>query len=95
MGTTFTQASIQASRTALREKTALLETMLDRMDQGVMMVNAQGVVDICNRRAIELRPAHVDAIGKGRFAQRLASRMGGIAGPEYIRDAITYVTDRV
>ena len=46
--------SIQASRTALREKTTLLETMLDRMDQGMMMVNAQGVVDICNRRAIEL-----------------------------------------
>jgi putative ATP-dependent endonuclease of OLD family len=37
----------------------------------------------------------VDAIGKGRFAQRLASRMGGIAGPEYIRDAIAFVRDRV
>lgn len=37
----------------------------------------------------------IDTIGKGRFAQRLASRIGGMTPPEYIRDAIQFVVDRV
>jgi diguanylate cyclase (GGDEF)-like protein len=31
-----------------------LETVLERMEQGVMMINADGVVEVCNRRAVEL-----------------------------------------
>lgn len=37
----------------------------------------------------------VEAIGKGRFAQRLASRVEGLAPPAYISDAIAYVVERV
>lgn len=37
----------------------------------------------------------IEAVGKGRFAQRLASRIEGIAPPQYIARAITYVADRV
>lgn len=37
----------------------------------------------------------IEAIGKGRFAQRLASRMGGLEPPAYIRNAIEFVVDRV
>ncbi len=37
----------------------------------------------------------INEIGKGRFAQRLASRIIGIEPPVYIDDAITYVGDRV
>ncbi len=37
----------------------------------------------------------IDAIGKGRFAQRLASRMGELAPPTYISEAIDYVANRV
>ncbi|HEY0329859.1 MAG TPA: AAA family ATPase [Rhodopseudomonas sp.] len=37
----------------------------------------------------------IEAIGKGRFAQRLATRIGGIAPPEYISGAIQFVVDRV
>jgi len=37
----------------------------------------------------------IDAIGKGRFAQRLASRMGEMEPPAYISNAIKFVTDRV
>ena len=33
----------------------------------------------------------IDAIAKGRFAQRLASRLKGDICPEYIRDAITFL----
>lgn len=48
------QHDLRSGRAALREKTSLLETMLERMEQGVLMVNAQGIVEICNRKAIEL-----------------------------------------
>lgn len=37
----------------------------------------------------------IDAIGKGRFAQRLATRIGDLDPPDYIRDAISFVVDRV
>lgn len=37
----------------------------------------------------------VDAVGKGRFAQRLASRVAGIEPPSYILNAIDYVVARV
>lgn len=40
----------------------------------------------------------IETVGKGRFAQRLASRIEGIEGivpPAYIAGAITYVVDRV
>ena len=39
--------------------------------------------------------AMVETIGKGRFAQRLASRANGIAPPAYIKDAIEFVVSRV
>jgi putative ATP-dependent endonuclease of OLD family len=37
----------------------------------------------------------VDAIGKGRFAQRLAARIADLDPPSYIAGAIKFVTDRV
>ena len=37
----------------------------------------------------------IEAIGKGRFAQRLASRMGSLKPPAYIRSAIEFVVDGV
>lgn len=42
------------SQSLLGEKSRVLEATLERMEQGVMMVNAQRVVEVCNRRAIEL-----------------------------------------
>jgi diguanylate cyclase (GGDEF)-like protein len=42
------------SETLLRQKSALLEVTLERMEQGIMMVNAQRVVEVCNRRAMQL-----------------------------------------
>ena len=39
--------------------------------------------------------AMIDSIGKGRFAQRLATRIDGIALPSYIRGAIDHVMDLV
>lgn len=37
----------------------------------------------------------IEAVGKGRFAQRLASRIEGIEPPAYIADAVTFVVERV
>lgn len=44
----------RASEALLAEKSRLLEATLERMEQGVMMVGADGVVEVCNRRAVEL-----------------------------------------
>jgi signal transduction histidine kinase/ActR/RegA family two-component response regulator len=60
------------SQTLLAEKSRLLEATLERMEQGLMMVNADGVVEVCNRRAIELLglPAELMA-SKPTFARVL------------------------
>lgn len=52
----LSQAERQAreSEARLQQKSALLEATLERMEQGVMMVNAQRIVEVCNRRAMEL-----------------------------------------
>ncbi|MGJ7542116.1 PAS-domain containing protein [Variovorax sp. LT1R16] len=42
------------SEALLRQKSAVLEATLERMEQGIMMVNAERVVEVCNRRAMEL-----------------------------------------
>jgi diguanylate cyclase (GGDEF)-like protein len=42
------------SEAILKEKSALLEATLERMEQGVMMVSPQRIVEVCNRRALEL-----------------------------------------
>ncbi len=38
----------------VRSSEALLKATLERMDQGIVMVNAEQVIEVCNRRAIEL-----------------------------------------
>jgi diguanylate cyclase (GGDEF)-like protein len=48
------EARARDSEQRLAQKSALLEATLERMEQGVMMVNAERVVEVCNRRAMEL-----------------------------------------
>jgi diguanylate cyclase (GGDEF)-like protein len=45
---------LDASRTVLSQNTTQLKTILDTMDQGLLMVDGQGVVVHCNERAREL-----------------------------------------
>lgn len=40
--------------TELAQKTILLQATLDNMDQGLMLVDADGTVPLCNQRALEL-----------------------------------------
>ena len=39
--------------------------------------------------------AMIETIGKGRFAQRLASKASGVMPPKYIQDAVEFVVNRV
>jgi diguanylate cyclase len=65
----------------LAEKSALLDAMLERIETGVVMVDSDGVVEVCNRRAIDLlglpeslmgsRPAF-DEVRALRWVQRAA-----------------------
>lgn len=48
------ELALRASQEQLTEKSTILEATLERMEQGVMMVNEQRVVEVCNRRALEL-----------------------------------------
>ncbi len=45
---------LEAARAAVHEKSAMFETTLANMDQGLMMVTAGNEVAVCNDRAIEL-----------------------------------------
>ena len=38
----------------LAAKSALVDSVLDRMEMGMVMVDANGIVEVCNRRALEL-----------------------------------------
>ena len=42
------------SEARLQAKSSLLEATLERMEQGIVMVKSQRIVEVCNRRAIEL-----------------------------------------
>ena len=48
------QQQLLAAERRARDSEALLQATLERMDQGIMMVDAQRIVQVCNRRAIEL-----------------------------------------
>ncbi|MEP7296262.1 MAG: transporter substrate-binding domain-containing protein [Burkholderiales bacterium] len=64
--------ALRSSEALLLAKSRTLEATLERMEQGLMMVNPGGVVEVCNRRAIELLdlPARLMA-SRPTFAQVL------------------------
>ncbi|WP_345060679.1 PAS-domain containing protein [Acidovorax lacteus] len=67
------EAAARESERQLRHKSALLEATLENMDQGVTLVNAEGVVELCNGRVSELLdlPAEVLA-NRPRLADMIA-----------------------
>jgi signal transduction histidine kinase/ActR/RegA family two-component response regulator len=52
--------ALHESEALLSAKSRALEITLERMAQGVMLVNSDHVVEVCNRRAIELLDLPVD-----------------------------------
>ena len=80
-----TNAALREREVLLREKTTLLDAVLESMDQGLMMVDANGVVRVCNARAIDLLdlPAPMmraqptfDAVRQYQLAQQEFSKSG-------------------
>ncbi|WP_203236184.1 EAL domain-containing protein, partial [Methylobacterium crusticola] len=53
-GTLMDVTEIRRTERQLREMSSLLETTLESMDQGLVMVDAQGVVRVCNARVVSL-----------------------------------------
>jgi signal transduction histidine kinase len=49
-----TAHALRKSERRLTEKSQLLETTLEHMDQGIMVVDADRMVPLCNRRAVEI-----------------------------------------
>ncbi len=76
-----TNRALREGKRLLRERTALLRTVLETMDQGLMMVNADGLVAVCNERAgtllglpedsmrapLTFAAVRTDQIARGRF----------------------------
>jgi PAS domain S-box-containing protein len=53
----------------LREKTTLLDATLEHMDQGLLMIDADGIVQVCNERAIGMLDLSADLMrSKPSFA---------------------------
>jgi diguanylate cyclase (GGDEF)-like protein/PAS domain S-box-containing protein len=48
------QKQLAEAQEKVRQSEALLKATLEQMDHGIMMVNADRVVEVCNRRAVEL-----------------------------------------
>jgi signal transduction histidine kinase/DNA-binding response OmpR family regulator/HPt (histidine-containing phosphotransfer) domain-containing protein len=59
-----TADALRKSERGLTEKSRLLTTTLEHMDQGIMVVDADRMVPLCNRRAIEIMdlPAELMAV---------------------------------
>jgi diguanylate cyclase (GGDEF)-like protein len=66
-------AVLSFNQSELAEKTAILETTLDTMDQGLLTVNGEGRVTIYNRRVLELLDLPEGLLaGKPAFADVIA-----------------------
>ena len=50
----LTHIVLRRQKKAFHEKAVLLDTVLDTMDQGLMMIGADGIVYVCNDRACSL-----------------------------------------
>ncbi|GGK45882.1 bifunctional diguanylate cyclase/phosphodiesterase [Salinarimonas ramus] len=58
------EARVEARTRELTEQTALLQTTLDHMDQGLVMVDEDGRVSVCNRRAVDLLDLPEDLVAR-------------------------------
>jgi signal transduction histidine kinase len=59
-----TAAALRVSEHHLAEKSRLLEATLEHMDQGLIMIDSERTVAICNRRALELLDLPPDLMGR-------------------------------
>lgn len=73
---------------------SMCRTIIELTDNGAARKRAEGWRDAPDTIDPDQFLKDIEAIGKGRFAQRLATRLKGNACPPYILDAIKHVTDQ-
>ena len=72
-----TAEALRGSQREVAEKSSLLETTLEHMDEGIMLVTADRTVAVCNQRAIELLSLPPELIAtRPRFTDILAYQWG-------------------
>ena len=68
-----TASALRASEDHLAEKSRILEATLEHMDQGLIVIDSERVVAICNRRALELLDLPPDMMARRpKFEEVLA-----------------------
>ncbi len=68
-----TAEALRASERNVAEKSDLLETTLENMDEGIMLVTANRTVAVCNKRAMELLDLPAELLARRpHFAEILA-----------------------
>ena len=82
-----------------KENGDFCEAVIETLREGPFGPALGGMDRPVEKKPQELDPqnfsALIDEIGKGRFAQRLAARIGHLNPPVYIADAIKFIADRV
>jgi len=72
-----TESALRVSEARLAEKSSILQMTLDRMDQGIMMINSESIVELCNQRAMDLLELPSELMTrKPTFAEVLAYQWG-------------------
>jgi putative ATP-dependent endonuclease of the OLD family len=83
----------------LFKKKTFTNAVIETLREGNFGAKRNGLIDEWDRDRKSFDKERfltlVDAIGKGRFAQRLATRIGELDPPHYIAGAIKFVTERV
>jgi signal transduction histidine kinase/CheY-like chemotaxis protein len=66
-------AELRASESRLMDKSATLEVTLENIEQGLLMIGPDGIIPVCNRRAVEMLGLPDEALsGSYKFADLLA-----------------------
>ena len=82
-----------------QENDDYMAAVIETLREGPFGKERQGWIDEWeaspDKLAIEKFLSLIESIGKGRFAQRLAGRVGEWNPPDYISHAIKFVAERV
>jgi len=73
---------------------SICKTIIELSDNGAAKKRATVWNDKPDELDIDRFLKDIEEIGKGRFAQRFSSNISGVSYPNYILDAIDYVSNK-
>lgn len=76
---TRARQALHVSRLAHAEKSQLLETTLEAMTQGILMIDADNHAKVCNQRAVELLDLPAALTGEAPSLSTIRAHLGGLA----------------